>query len=70
MGLRMACGIGDKASLWRDVFIGTLQQVDDGDDKSRDFCLEELRVHRREVKVIWRSSKSLNRVLRNTWCGG
>ena len=32
-----------------DVFVGTLQQVVDGDDKALDFAGNVLRVHWREV---------------------
>ena len=46
---QFVCGIGDKALLLADVFIGTLQQVVDGDDKALDFAGNVLRVHWREV---------------------
>ena len=46
---QFVCGIGDKALLLADVFVGTLQQVVDSDDKALDFAGNVLRVHRREV---------------------
>ena len=46
---QFVCGIGDKALLLADVFVCTLQQVVDGDDKALDFAGNVLRVHRREV---------------------